>query len=169
MVGIAEVNGWELDQFVARLGPLFEGSSWVAQRAWSARPFRDLQHLHATLCAVLDASADEEKLALIRAHPDLAGRAALAGSLGAESAAEQAAAGVDRLTPTEVESFTRLNQAYRSKFGFPFVVCARENRKQAILDGFAARLPNPRPVEVERALAEVARIAWHRLCDVLGA
>jgi OHCU decarboxylase len=111
----------------------------------------------------------ERQLALIRAHPDLAGRAAVAGELTAESEREQASAGLDRLTPEEYEDFQRLNSAYRDKFGFPFVVCVREHSKETILASAAARLGHSRPEEVETALGEIARIARLRLADLVEA
>jgi OHCU decarboxylase len=109
----------------------------------------------------------ERQLALIRAHPDLAGRAAIAGELTAESAREQASAGLDRLTPEEYEDFHRLNSAYRDKFGFPFVVCVREHGKETILADAAVRLGQSRPEEIETSLGEIARIAHLRLQDLV--
>ena len=162
------VNALDRDAFTAALGGLFEGSPWVAAETWPARPFASPDHILAALQATVDRSSEERKLALIRAHPDLVGRAARAGPLGPASTREQAAAGLDRLTPEEVAAFDRLNRAYRERFGFPFVVCARENQKAGILAGFAARLPNPREREVAVALAEVAKIARLRLLDLLG-
>lgn len=149
--------------FVSALGFIFEDSPWVAARAWPLRPFRGIDALHAAMRGVVTDAPLEERLALIAAHPDLVGRAALAGTLSRASAAEQAAAGLDRLTPEEVTQFADLNTAYRLRFGFPFVICVRENRKAALLHGLAARAHNDRALEIETALAEIAKIAWLRL------
>ena len=162
---LAAINALDRDTFVAVLGPLFEGSPWIAAETWPARPFADLDHLHRALCAVMYGAPVERQVALIQAHPDLVGRAALAGTLTPESTGEQAAAGLDRLTPDEIATFTHLNQAYRDRFGFPFVICARENKKAGILAGFAARLSNTRETEIATALDEIAKIARLRLWD----
>src|SRR5205823_10715133 len=135
---LEEINAFDRDEFVARLGHVFESSPWIAAEAWRERPFESLERLHETMCGVMYGSTAEQKLALIRAHPDLVGRAALAGTLTQESKGEQASAGLDRLSPEEVAEFTRLNKLYREKFGFPFVICARENKKESILAGFDA-------------------------------
>jgi OHCU decarboxylase len=112
-------------------------------------------------------AGQERQLALIRAHPDLVGRAALAGTLTPESTGEQAAAGLDRLAPEEIAAFNRLNAAYRERFGFPFVICARENKKASIMAGFEARLANTRAPEISAALGEIAKIAYWRLHDAI--
>ena len=100
-----------------------------------------------------------------RAHPDLVGKAALAGTLTPESTREQSSAGLDRLSAEEIATFTRLNQAYKDKFGFPFVICARQNKKDSILAGFARRLDNSRAEEIAAALGEIAKISYLRLLD----
>jgi OHCU decarboxylase len=166
---LAEINAFDQDTFVAVLGPLFEGSPWIAAAAWPAGPFAGLDHLHQALCAVMYGAPVEQQVALIQAHPDLVGRAALAGTLTPESTREQAAAGLDQLTPDEIATFTRLNYAYRERFGFPFVICARENKKAGILAGFAARLPHTRETEIATALDEIAKIARLRLLDLVRA
>lgn len=164
---LAEINACDQDMFGAALGGLFEGSPWIAAETWPARPFADLDHLHHALCAVMYQAPVERQVALIQAHPDLVGRAALAGTLTPESTREQAAAGLDHLTPDEVAAFTRLNREYHEKFGFPFVICARENKKAGILAGFAARLPHARAEEIATALDEIAKIARLRLHDAV--
>jgi OHCU decarboxylase len=166
---IEEVNGLGHDEFVSRFGALYEGSPWVAEGAWRERPFADFAGLHEAFVRTMYGAPRERQLALIRAHPDLAGRAAVAGELTAESEREQASAGLDRLTPEEYEDFQRLNSAYRDKFGFPFVVCVREHSKETILASAAARLGHSRPEEVETALGEIARIARLRLADLVEA
>jgi OHCU decarboxylase len=111
----------------------------------------------------------EQQVALIQAHPDLVGQAALAGTLTPESTSEQASVGLDRLSPEEIATFTRLNQTYHGRFGFPFVICVRENKKESILAGFATRLHNSRQREIETALGEIAKIGWFRLRDLVHA
>lgn len=167
-LSLAQINAADHDTFVTLLGWVFEGSPWVAAGAWSACPFADPAALHAALCAVMWAAPAAQQIALIGAHPDLVGRAALAGTLTPESTREQAAAGLDRLTPDEQATFAQLNARYRETFGFPFVICARENKKESILAGFATRLGHSRAEEISTALTEIARIAWLRLGEVLA-
>src|SRR5215216_4403093 len=117
MPSLAEFNAADRASFTAALGHLFEHSPWVAEQTWSRRPFRDAAHLHAELCAAMRAAAPELQLELIRAHPDLAGRVALAGKLTAESTREQSSAGLDRMQPSELSAFQKLNDTYRARFG----------------------------------------------------
>ncbi len=166
-VTVAELNAMNEDGFTDALGAIFEGPPWIVRRAWSRRPFRDRAHLLDELCAVMYAAPEDQQVALIRAHPDLVGRAALAGTLTPASTREQAAAGLDRLSPDEVAAFARLNAAYRERFGFPFVICARENKKESILAGFDARLGHSPAQEVATALGEIAKIARLRLFDAV--
>jgi OHCU decarboxylase len=161
-----EVNELGREAFVERFGALFEHSPWVAADAWSDRPFADRDELFAALRSAMYSAPTERKLALIRAHPDLAGRAAIEGTLTRSSENEQASAGLDRLTPDEYEAFTRLNAAYRERFGFPFVVCVREHTKESILRVAAERLEHTRDEEVGVALEEIAKIARLRLGDL---
>jgi len=163
---LAELNALDRERFVLVVGPVFEHSPWIAEQAWRERPFRSARALHRALCGVVLASDKPDKLALIRAHPDLAGRAARAGTLSAASTREQANGGLDRLSPEEAALFAKYNRAYRRKFGFPFVICARRNKKAAILAGFERRLRNSREQELETALAEVFKIAELRLHDL---
>jgi 2-oxo-4-hydroxy-4-carboxy-5-ureidoimidazoline decarboxylase len=164
---LSEINALDQDSFIAALGALFEGPPWIAAAAWPARPFASLEALHQALCAVMCAAPNAQQVALIQAHPDLVGRAALAGTLSPASTSEQAAAGLDRLSPAEIARFTELNQAYRDRFGFPFVICARANKKESILAGFAARLQHSREQEIHTALDEISTICWLRLCDLV--
>jgi OHCU decarboxylase len=166
-IALAAVNDLNRDDFVAALGPLFEGSPWIAAAAWPDRPFTSLSQLHQALCAAMYAAPVERQVALIRAHPDLAGKAAITGELTAESTREQSLAGLNRLTADEFAAFTRLNSAYRDKFGFPFVICAREHNKTSILESFASRLEHQRDQEISAALAEIAKIARLRLLDAV--
>ena len=163
---LRDVNGLSEDEFLARFGSIFEHSSWVAAGAWRERPFDGLAGLHGAFVRAMHEAPHDRRLALIRAHPDLAGRAAIAGELTPESAREQASAGLDRLTPEEYETFTRTNREYRERFGFPLVIAVRGHTKETILAEATARLRSSRPQEeVEAALAEISKIALLRLKD----
>ena len=164
---LAQLNAFERSDFVRMVGPVFEHSPWIAEATWARRPFKTVEDLHAALCATVRQAAEGEKLALIRAHPDLVGRAALGGTLTRESTKEQAGAGLGNLTPEEIAAFQQNNAAYREKFGFPFVICARLNKKDAILAGFKTRLQNTPAEEVGTALDEICKIAELRLRDLV--
>lgn len=164
---LQEINALDQEDFVQRLSPLFEGPPWIVRQAWYARPFTSLSELYQTLCRVMYQAPIEQQVALIEAHPDLVGQAALAGTLTPESTSEQASVGLDRLSPEEIVTFTQLNQAYHDRFGFPFVICVRENKKESILAGFATRLQHSRDREIETALGEIAKICWFRLHDMV--
>ena len=161
------INKLDRRAFVERFGPLFEHSPWVAEAAWSDRPFTDVDDLFEALRTAVHAAPRERQLALIRAHPDLAGGASIESTLTGRSRREQAAAGLDRLTPDEYEAFTRTNEAYRARFGFPLVVCVREHTKQSILRTAAERLGHSRDEELREALGEIAKIARLRLEEAL--
>lgn len=148
--------------FICRFGFLFEHSPWVVERAAKRRPFGDL---HAGLMQVVADATDDERLALIRAHPELAGKAAIDRTLTAESTAEQASAGLDRLTEAEFARFHELNAAYRERFGFPFVICVRLTDKAGILAAMERRLGNDRETELAAAIYEVGEIVRLRLED----
>jgi 2-oxo-4-hydroxy-4-carboxy-5-ureidoimidazoline decarboxylase len=164
-VSLRDLNTGDEAAFVDAVAPLFEGAPAFVARAWSARPFADREALHDALTSAMLQASPAEQVALIAAHPDLVGRAAREGTLSPDSTREQAAAGLDRLTPEEVATFTTLNAAYRAKFGFPFVICARENKKDSILAGFRARQAHSRDQEIAAALREVSKIVWLRLVD----
>ena len=166
-LSLAELNGLPRHKFIAVIGPAFEDSPWIAQETWLRRPFESFDALHGALCATVCAAGRQRQLSLIRAHPDLVGRAALTGSITAESTREQASAGLDRLTADEAGLFQDYNHQYTGKFGFPFVICARLNRKEAILNGFRLRLQNSREQEIKTALEEIGKIAWLRLKDLV--
>jgi 2-oxo-4-hydroxy-4-carboxy-5-ureidoimidazoline decarboxylase len=164
---LAELNSCDRGAFVAALGHLFEHSPWVADETFPRRPFRDLDGLHAALCETVRSAPPDRQLALVRAHPDLAGRLARAGALTASSAREQAAAGLDRLSREESQEIGRLNGAYAARFGFPFVICARLSAKDAILAALRARAANTREAELSTALGEIAKIALLRLNEAV--
>ena len=166
---IGELNAADPDAFVAAVGFAFEHSPWIARAAWESRPFAGIDALHAAMCNVVRNAPEERRVALIGAHPDLAGRVAREGRLTAASAGEQAAAGLDRLTPAEISRFESLNGAYREQFGFPFVICARKQTKQSILAALERRMENDRDTEVAAAIAEICEIARLRLVDAVEA
>jgi OHCU decarboxylase len=164
---LAKLNQLDRAGFVAVCGPLFEHSPWIADRTFLQAPFASREALHAALCATLGMATTEEKLGLVRAHPDLVGRLAREGALTPESTGEQAAAGLNALTAEEVDQFDEYNAAYRAKFHFPFVICARENKKEAILAAFPQRLQNTPDQELATALVEIGKIARLRLWDAV--
>ncbi|HLI26325.1 MAG TPA: 2-oxo-4-hydroxy-4-carboxy-5-ureidoimidazoline decarboxylase [Chloroflexota bacterium] len=164
---LAELNALDQAGFVAALGWVFEGSPWVAERAWAARPFASRDALHAALVAVVQAARPEEQLALIRAHPDLGTRLGRA-TLSAASVAEQAGAGLDRLSDAEFARFQDLNARYRERFGFPFIIAVRHHTRASILAAFEARLQHDAATERATALAEIAEIARLRLADAVA-
>jgi len=165
---VTEINSLSRNEFIRVLGQVFERSPWVAGATWPKRPFASRAALHTALCATVAGAGAQKQLALICSHPDLADRLASAGALTAASTREQADAGLDRLTPEEIGLFRKSNAAYREKFGFPFVICARLNRKDAILNGFRVRLPNSREQEMQTALQEIFKIAELRLNDLIS-
>jgi 2-oxo-4-hydroxy-4-carboxy-5-ureidoimidazoline decarboxylase len=163
---LAQVNAFDCAGFVRVIGPVFEHSPWIAEAAWPRRPFASLEELHRALRDVVAEAGELKQVELIRAHPDLVGRAALAGTLTSASAHEQAGAGLDRLDEEEVALFQKHNREYQGKFGFPFVICARLNTKEAMLAAFPVRLQNSRAQEVRAALDEIGKIARLRLEDL---
>ena len=160
---ITTVNRMPRAAFVAEFGGIFEHTPWVAARAYAARPFADRDALHAALVAAVQAASHEEQLTLLRAHPDLAGREAQAGTLTDASVAEQASAGLDRLSGDEVAALLRLNAGYRARHGFPFVIAVRRHTKESIFAEFARRLCNDTATELAAALGQVYAIAGLRL------
>lgn len=156
------------DAFVARFGPVFEHSPWIAEEAWDAGLRPDTaEGLHAALVAVLRDAPRERQLALLNAHPDLAGKLAVRGALTADSTAEQASAGLDRCTPEELARFTELNDAYKAKFAFPFILAVKGRTRAEILEAFERRIHNTPEEEFATALGQVERIALLRLKDLL--
>jgi OHCU decarboxylase len=167
-LSLAQLNLLSREDFTRLIGPVFEHSPWIADQTWAQKPFPSLEALHAALCATVQNAGEALQIQLIQAHPDLVGRAALAGSLTPESQREQAGAGLDALDAAEIALFQNNNAAYRERFGFPFVICARLNKKEAILQGFANRLNNSRAQEIAAALGEIEQIALLRLKDLLA-
>ena len=150
--------------FIARYGGIYEHSPWVAEQVSTlGGDIDDASVLAALMADCVDNAAVEQQLALIRAHPDLAGKAQVAGELTQASTAEQASAGLDQCSPQEFIRFQELNDAYRQKFGFPFVMAVRGEDRVAILEAFAQRLGNDYDLEFETALIEIHKIARLRL------
>ena len=167
MITLRELNDGDRGTFVRICGPLFEHSPWIAERTFVRRPFASLDELHRELCRTVRSAPRDEQVNLIASHPDLVGQLARDGRLTRESTCEQAAAGLMQLSDDEVAAFERYNAQYRAKFGFPFVICARENKKDAILAAFPVRLRNTCEQEIEAALVEIERIARLRLLDAM--
>jgi 2-oxo-4-hydroxy-4-carboxy-5-ureidoimidazoline decarboxylase len=162
---LAELNAASEEDFVRAVGAVYEHSPHFAQRVAGRRPFADVDHLRHALQQEVNHAPEAEQMALIQAHPDLVGRTVLT----AESRGEQAAAGLVDLTGDEVAAFRTQNAAYREKFGFPFIICARMNKKDAILEAFPRRLQNDVAMEKKAALDEIHKIAALRLHDILWA
>ncbi|HEX7885071.1 MAG TPA: 2-oxo-4-hydroxy-4-carboxy-5-ureidoimidazoline decarboxylase [Phenylobacterium sp.] len=150
------------DAFIARFGPVYEASPWVAEGVWPDPPL-DRESLARAMAAVVDAAPRAKKLALIRAHPELASRAKMAEA----SVHEQAGAGLDQCSPQEFEAFQRLNAAYNARFGFPFIVAVRGLSRADILAALEARLANDPETEFAAAIAQIHRIAAFRIADLL--
>ncbi|HJV43153.1 2-oxo-4-hydroxy-4-carboxy-5-ureidoimidazoline decarboxylase [Caulobacter sp.] len=164
---LARLNSMNQTGFTTALGFAFELSPWVVERAWNDRPFASVEALHGAMMAVLDAATTADKLALIRAHPELAGKAAIAKALTAESNAEQASAGLDKLTLEEFTRFHQLNAAYAARFGFPFIICVRLNDKASILRAMEARAANDEQAEIAEAITQIGLISKLRLLDAV--
>jgi len=164
-LSLAAVNALSDDDFIAMFGDVAEHSPWVAEGAAPARPFASRAALVDAFVAVVDAADPALQLQLLRAHPDLAGRAAIAGELAPESTREQAAAGLGSLTPEEFLRFTELNERYRARFRFPFILAVRGATKDVILASFAERVEGAPHLEFATALEQVRRIVRFRLED----
>jgi 2-oxo-4-hydroxy-4-carboxy-5-ureidoimidazoline decarboxylase len=162
-VSLDSLNAADRQAFTAAIGDVMELAPWVADQAFTKRPFASLAALYQAMTDAVRNAGDERQRALINGHPDLAGKAAREGKLTADSTAEQAAAGLDRLSEQEFADFHRLNDAYRGKFGMPFIICVRRHGKASILRQFARRLTNDVAAEQNTALDEIFRIAALRL------
>lgn len=157
------------DAYMDLYGGIYEHSPWIAEAAWQSRSGDSLDHLealHAAMKAAVDAADQDPKLALIRAHPDLAGKAAQRGELTSESRSEQAGAGLDQCSAEEFADFQSLNAAYKEKFGFPFIIAVKGLDRAAILAAFRARLTHDQETEFDTAITQIHRIALLRLSDL---
>ena len=165
LLSIDDLNRMAVSDFTTRFGDVAEHSPWVAERAAGAHPFADREAVVEAFAAALRGAAREERLAVLRAHPDLAGRAAVSGDLTEDSRREQAGAGLDRLTPQEFERFTVLNATYKERFAIPFIFAVKGATAAMILAAFEERIANGREVEVENAIDNVCRIMRFRIED----
>jgi 2-oxo-4-hydroxy-4-carboxy-5-ureidoimidazoline decarboxylase len=161
---IEALNALDRAKFVETIAWVFEHSPWVAERAWVSHPFASVDGLHGAMVDQVERATPEEQLALLRAHPDLGTRARVSDA----SAAEQAGAGLDQLTPEEFERLLALNKAYRDKFGFPFLFAVKGSSKHDILDALERRLQSSREEEYRVALAQVYRIVRFRIESILN-
>ena len=164
---------WELNRitpsaFATALGDIFEHSPWVAVRASTARPFGTIAALHAAMLDAVDAAPRGMRLALIRAHPELAGKAAIRGELTADSTMEQSGAGLSQCTAEELARLTALNAAYNAKFGFPFILAVKGYDRAGILREFERRIERDVDTEFDEALAQIGRITRNRLDALLS-
>ena len=162
------INQADADTFTAMLGDVFEDSPWFARRAHRHGPYASPAALTDAMTQVLDEASDGEKLAFIRAHPDLAGKAATAGQLEPDSAREQASARLDRLSDGDFILFMDLNRRYREKFGFPFVIAVRDHTLDSIMEAFRRRLDSDMQTEMAEALTNIKRIVSLRMAERIG-
>ena len=160
---IAQINSFSREEFVARLGRVYEDSPWVAERAWGLRPFVSLEQLRLAMSRQVEDATVAEQMELLRAHPDLGAQARMSDA----SVGEQSSAGLDRLTREEHDTFVTLNREYRSKFGFPFVYAVKGSNKHDIIEAMRRRLQSTTEAELIEALAQVDRIASFRLEDMI--
>jgi 2-oxo-4-hydroxy-4-carboxy-5-ureidoimidazoline decarboxylase len=165
MFTLEELNAKDAAGFEQALGGIYEESPWVARAVSGKGPFKSVRALAEAMATIVNDADEETKLRLLRAHPDLAGRAALAGKVTAESSEEQSRAGLAHCTPEELEKFTALNNAYVKKFGFPFILAVRNATKRAILGAFERRLGNDSAAERTECLTQVHKIANMRLLE----
>lgn len=164
---LEQLNTMPPDAFEAALAGIFEHSPWVAERAARMRPFASADALYAAMCEIVGNAGAQRQLALIDAHPELAGKAAVRGELTAESTREQSGAGLAHCSQEEFDKLRRLNEAYREKFGFPFILAVRGYDRAGIIANFEARLSNAREDELRTSLEQVFRIARFRIDDLV--
>jgi 2-oxo-4-hydroxy-4-carboxy-5-ureidoimidazoline decarboxylase len=160
---IAQLNQMSQSEFTESLAKIFEDSPWVAEKTWPKRPFKDVNSLHQAMIETVEESALSDKVNLICSHPDLATKTKMAEA----SVKEQAGVGLDRLTLEEYNHFQQLNQAYKNKFAFPFIIAVKNHTKESILEAFKQRLENSLETERNQALIEIAKIAHFRLLDLI--
>ncbi|SFB57672.1 2-oxo-4-hydroxy-4-carboxy-5-ureidoimidazoline decarboxylase [Cohnella sp. OV330] len=163
-MSLSVINELDREQFAAALGSVFEHSPWVAESAWSGRPYASVGALHEAMMDVVRGSPKDRLIAFLRAHPDLGTRLAVT----PYSASEQAGAGLDRLTAEEYEIFTNLNKTYVERFGFPFILAVKGKGKEEILEAMRTRANHDAERELSEALAQISRITGFRLADLLA-
>ena len=167
-LSLATVNTLSEAEFVRLFGAVLEHSPSYAQAVAAGRPYSSAEAVAGAFMQAALRGGPDAQMALIRAHPDLAGKAAMSGEVTAESASEQASAGLDRMTPGEYGEFHRLNAAYHARFNMPYIVCVREQTKASILRGAAERLEHTPEQERQRSLYEIGRIARLRVLDLIA-
>lgn len=165
---LSQLNSLDASDFRDVLGGIFEHSSWIPEQAHVTAPFESFDALYQALCDVTDAAPESDQLGLIRAHPDLAGKLAVAGELTDHSTSEQQSARLDQLSEDRFKEITQLNEAYKTKFSFPFIICVKDHTQDSIFANFRERLQNDASEERIAALTQIKRIAWHRLTDTVS-
>ena len=168
IVDMAAINAMDQAAFVAKFGGIFERSPWVAEAAWNKRPFASIDEMHASMVSVVKYAPLPRQLALLQAHPDLAGKEAQAGGMTSSSVSEQASAGLNSLSKPEIEAISNDNAAYKAKFGFPFIIAVRMHTKEGIFFDFAQRLSNDTQTEYQNDLQNVYAITRLRLGSLLA-
>jgi 2-oxo-4-hydroxy-4-carboxy-5-ureidoimidazoline decarboxylase len=164
---LEQLNEMPRDAFEVALSGIFEHSPWVAEKAAVYRPFASVDALYAAMCGIVANAGNERQLALINAHPELAGKAAVRGELTAESTREQSGAGLAACSQEEFDTLQRLNRAYRDKFGCPFILAVRGYDRAGIIANFQARVENAREQELRTSLEQIYRIARFRIDDLV--
>lgn len=167
-LSIDRLNVMTEEEFTTALGAIYEHSPWFAQRAAANRPFKDLQKLQDAMANEIRNSTHSERLNLILAHPELAGKAAVRGELTEESTREQKGAGLDQCNPEEFTQLQELNRHYREKFGFPFVVAVKGYNRQGILKNMTERIGNDRETEENECIEQIIKIGGFRLAEIVG-
>lgn len=167
-ISLNDLNALPAKLFVRRLGGVFEHSPWVAEQVEAQRPFDSIKSLHSAMVGRIEAAGHEAQMALIRAHPELAGKAAVRGELTPESQSEQQGAGLDQCSQDEFNTLTALNQTYREKFGFPFIIAVRGHDRQSIIREFERRLHLTPAEEIAECLEQIYTIGRFRLDDLVN-
>ena len=167
-LSITDINQIPQRQFVETLGSIFEHSPWVAQGAFDLRPFESVDELHATMVGIVDQSSQQQRMTLIRNHPELAGKEASAGTLTTDSLKEQSGAGLDQCSAAELLQLRGFNQTYQEKFEFPFIIAVTGLNRSQIIEALALRVQNTVEVEFVTSLAEIAKIGKIRLDALFG-
>jgi len=166
---LEHINAMSPQAFLAALGGVFEHSPWIAKQAFSARPFASVAALHEAMVNAVKQAPRESQLALLNAHPELAGKEAQAGALTSSSTAEQASAGLSALNREQMQTLARWNREYRNKFGFPFIIAVRRHTQASIFNEFQRRLANDGEAELDTGLEQVFLITRLRLEELITA
>ncbi|PJG59180.1 2-oxo-4-hydroxy-4-carboxy-5-ureidoimidazoline decarboxylase [Aeromonas cavernicola] len=165
---LTELNQFASASFIEHLADIFEHSPWVAEGALATRPYSGIDELHQAMVNVVECADLAQQLALIRAHPELAGKAAIRGELTAASTNEQQGAGLNACSAEEFQQLQYLNQRYNEQFGFPFIIAVKGHNRESIIQAFTQRLANSREQEIKTALTQIYQIAYFRLHALLA-